>query len=510
MKKFLLFSISFYALISSLAAQNWRPFNPNDTIRHYLAEDSVGNSFTADRLNPMITLMVNTSITQNNVKTLSLNRGYSQLENSDPSNASRVYPVLSRILGNKIEFKIDTTEITASNSVSGFNYYKLYFPTNLPNISFELGRTDSTVFHAIVDSTYQMSIPNYGMDSVKRLSISTSAIYPASPYSTVFNGAKIELSKNNGLLRTIDFSSLEKVNYYTLYSFQDTNTVFTNREHYLFDSGDEIHYINSYNLTGPGSSSGYENVKVKILSKQVRNDSLVGTYQYTSIPFYVSLNPVSEVRSYSIALSDTIIDNLASQVYLNSNQFLFCFQSGSLYSEYFAIDESETNYMLSFVSKQGQNHQFSATCDSVNTSSGGLSGNYKIRRIGVGFPSFPFDYESYGIGGVGTASQSRMVAFATIQGDTIGSPLNFSTSLKDLGSHQNDFTIYPNPVKDNLNFTNATQIKLLKLFDQNGRLVLEEKSPQSELRLTNLPSALYFIQIEMQSGELINHKLIKQ
>lgn len=74
----------------------------------------------------------------------------------------------------------------------------------------------------------------------------------------------------------------------------------------------------------------------------------------------------------------------------------------------------------------------------------------------------------------------------------------------------NAFSIYPNPVKDILNFSNVPNEANIAINSIEGKLILSGKANgNSPLNLDNLPTGLYLITIEKE-GQKTTQKFIKQ
>ena len=123
--------------------------------------------------------------------------------------------------------------------------------------------------------------------------------------------------------------------------------------------------------------------------------------------------------------------------------------------------------------------------------------------------------------GIGTATQITKLVIKWPSGvvDVISNPaINQSilvTESSTLGVNQNEtalFSLYPNPTADVLKIqlkdTNL-EIKSAKIFDLNGRLVLEPKIIQNAMDVQALPSANYMIKVETVSGEKHSQQFIK-
>ncbi|PNQ75446.1 RNA-binding protein [Hanstruepera neustonica] len=72
-------------------------------------------------------------------------------------------------------------------------------------------------------------------------------------------------------------------------------------------------------------------------------------------------------------------------------------------------------------------------------------------------------------------------------------------------------TIYPNPVKNTINFDSAVNLngRIATVFDLNGKRVLNTKLEQNSLDVSNLNTGIYVIRLENE-GRAINRKFIKE
>jgi hypothetical protein len=96
---------------------------------------------------------------------------------------------------------------------------------------------------------------------------------------------------------------------------------------------------------------------------------------------------------------------------------------------------------------------------------------------------------------------------------TTGPAKNWSFTTKDkvnfLNSTQEP-TFYPNPAKDEIRLTNMDNIKSMHISNLTGRNIMEIKSPDTRISLTNLPKGMYFISFVTYDGKKITKKLLKQ
>jgi len=87
---------------------------------------------------------------------------------------------------------------------------------------------------------------------------------------------------------------------------------------------------------------------------------------------------------------------------------------------------------------------------------------------------------------------------------------NFLLNIKKKQSQNSNFSIYPNPVKDQLNILNLTEqkIKAIEIQDVLGKTVLKQNKNTSQLNIENFPKGIYFLKIYSE-GSTEDFKLIK-
>lgn len=83
-----------------------------------------------------------------------------------------------------------------------------------------------------------------------------------------------------------------------------------------------------------------------------------------------------------------------------------------------------------------------------------------------------------------------------------------SLAVDDAAMAGNKVSLYPNPVKDVLNFTNEDKIKSVKIFDATGKQLPSQKSV-SNLNVSTLGKGVYFVEVEKKDGTIIYEKFIK-
>jgi len=89
----------------------------------------------------------------------------------------------------------------------------------------------------------------------------------------------------------------------------------------------------------------------------------------------------------------------------------------------------------------------------------------------------------------------------------VSTTLQFSTlSTPDYTAHlENLFTIYPNPVKDqlNINFTGSVNITITEIYDMTGRQVLYGKINKNTINVSALPAGIYILKIGNNTSKFI-------
>ena len=75
----------------------------------------------------------------------------------------------------------------------------------------------------------------------------------------------------------------------------------------------------------------------------------------------------------------------------------------------------------------------------------------------------------------------------------------------------NDFTIYPNPLKNTLyiqNKTNHNQVKQVRIYNNLGMEIIKTNL-SNEIDVSILPKGIYFLELELEKDIILLYKLIK-
>ena len=74
-------------------------------------------------------------------------------------------------------------------------------------------------------------------------------------------------------------------------------------------------------------------------------------------------------------------------------------------------------------------------------------------------------------------------------------------------SNKTKITLYPNPVKDILNF--SEEVSDVKITDISGKTVKQVANSSKNINVENLPKGIYIVSFKTKSGNVVSQKLIK-
>jgi len=91
---------------------------------------------------------------------------------------------------------------------------------------------------------------------------------------------------------------------------------------------------------------------------------------------------------------------------------------------------------------------------------------------------------------------------------------NYTTTIQNtLGLQENDFinniSVYPNPVKDILNFKTEHNISKVEVYDIAGRILSSNSVSENKIDLSNLKTGNYILKLYTEKG-IMNTKIIKE
>jgi len=83
---------------------------------------------------------------------------------------------------------------------------------------------------------------------------------------------------------------------------------------------------------------------------------------------------------------------------------------------------------------------------------------------------------------------------------------NCLLSVNDI--NKKEIAIFPNPVKDNLNF--SVEVSNIKISDLSGKIIKQISTSEKAINLTKLSKGTYIISATAKTGETVNKKFIKE
>ncbi len=71
--------------------------------------------------------------------------------------------------------------------------------------------------------------------------------------------------------------------------------------------------------------------------------------------------------------------------------------------------------------------------------------------------------------------------------------------------------IFPNPAGDYINVISSAAIAKISIADVTGRVLIQvENNSTTQLDISKLSTRVYFLNLQMENGELTSYKIIKQ
>lgn len=501
--------ILLFLLVSSffLKAQNWMPFNPNDSVSHFLAEDSVqimtNSNYGSPRyINPINSLVIDTTISINGIANYVFKKGFSFLELRDFSqvmitNQFPISKIKGRVLGDTLIVYSDSSLIKTIDSLG----FKLSFPHHYSlQDSFKLGQSSQQSLLAIVQQKYMANVDGYGLDSIVEININTLDQFSQIDTSHPFNNSKCIISKNNGILSSIDFTSLERKSMYTSYIHSPEITIDSN---YQMSVGDELFSLNAFfDFSNTTNSRGYYLERKAIIS-----DSTINGYRH--LTFSIESNPISfPLSQYGFVLGSPQL--YTSVIKQDSTNFNFESATIELTGQYplqfwtnqnpnvFGVCNQLGKFSLINLTSYDYNIPFSFP-DSISYFSFESSrDNLEI----IGLNSY-FDHNEYS-GGCCPGRSSSFLLYAKSGNKIWGTKPSIITSLEDYNTDQLRF--YPNPTSNSLNITSNQAFNQIEIRNINGQLMLEQVFSK-QVDVSELPTGVYFI--KLIGNEIISQKFIK-
>ncbi|MEQ8907701.1 MAG: T9SS type A sorting domain-containing protein [Vicingaceae bacterium] len=509
MTKKLLAAILFFGLLSSLSAQNWRPINPNHKVSHYLLADSIEiNTFNQSfYFRPIQSVVIDQSYVTQSDTVLIFKKGYSLANIKELApNCQNCYfnkeGLKGKVFGDTMILNTQECRVRTTDTL-GFN---LVFPATLfLNKVWELGRSSQNILEATVTQKRLQSIQGLGMDSVAEISIIVKNLNQQTQSGHPFNGT-ILLSKNHGMLVGFDFTDRNRKAELAYYHW-DRDSINMN-EIYQETVGDEIWYSDSSQMCCKPPSASIRVHQLSVISDQSSGNSRTLQYRtssqrtaslnnspFTTYPIEVDTLERSFRKDslyalpYSCILEDSLI--IPWNTYLNLTQF-----------------GVRTDWPEQVIEIGSNEFVLTNNGDSLSFDPLMFGTKYSARYLVVGVE--PESYENITnpqlqIGG----HYKTFFHYFQIGNKVLGNrPLLVSTDPLTLKN--SELKLYPNPTSETLFLSNIQNFTGIRVYDQNGRLVKQWNKAKNKLDVSNLPNGLYFINLQTQSGELINRKFIKQ
>ena len=365
-------------------------------------------------------------------------------------------------------------------------------------------RPDITIIATVTkwDTATVMSV----VDSVKAITLK---IYDMSmsPLPHRLDGATIELSKNYGLTKTLNFHSLPTAKYVPadletdlLYLVGLTNPEMGVQnvkwfEVFDYQEGDEFHYVDSEYYMMQGGNTLERKYIVRIMKREDLNNSIRYTEDVESLSRYKQNASADFVTTYNHYQRTNVIDENAE----------FDREPGTLvFNEDSTVLYVTSNFgfngwgQTESYSKENGCWRKSIICDDGCSFMGFAKGRGMISSGGGCWPEYAY-------------SESQQVYYRKGT-ESWGVPLVL-TGIRDVEGQQ-AVDVYPNPVSDDLfvNVKGFSKSCTFELLDAQGRLVQQTSLnvQNSHLNLHGLNSGLYFYRIMSDNEQIKTGRIIKK
>lgn len=83
-------------------------------------------------------------------------------------------------------------------------------------------------------------------------------------------------------------------------------------------------------------------------------------------------------------------------------------------------------------------------------------------------------------------------------------------ATSDLAIESKKTALYPNPAKETISFKNSEKIQQIEIFDAAGRKVKAVKNDLENIKVSNLKSGNYYVEIIMKDGSTSYQQLVKE
>lgn len=86
--------------------------------------------------------------------------------------------------------------------------------------------------------------------------------------------------------------------------------------------------------------------------------------------------------------------------------------------------------------------------------------------------------------------------------------MSASMAVDDV-NNKKSLLIYPNPVKDEINFKNVENIRSISILDSSGKIIYSSTSVKEKMDIAKLKPGTYFVEIIDKQGNINYQKIIK-
>lgn len=496
MKRILLIATLLFTSI--LSAQDWAPFKASDTLVQYI-DTSEAPHFRSNYLNSTYrshaiqSISTQSTTHQNNKTTITFEKGYPIIAKNPPFSFFNKFPLIlkGRLLGDTAFISSDTTKFKTIDSIG----FSLTFPHKYHlGQNWELGQSLQFSIKGTVDSLYSQTIGQFGIDSLVKIKLTVFDTTNQISISHKFNNSSIIISKTNGLIKTIDFTSIDIIVKTMYEKYQLSNIPLTNNDYYSLTTGDEYHFSveedwwphskHIAKIISDNTSGSIRTLRIE--------DKWVPHYGGTPIQVNTILKSFDVNKITNDKKSMIVDDSIISQTH-----------SGGLAKIMFHSDKPGLENLIEY-------NTYYSTLPS-NSQSGMVDIDFDpfehsfetFRRIGL--PIDKFQYDSYG---GQPESDVIIIRYVKKGNQTWGNPYNFTVGLEEKSVLENSIQLYPNLVKDIITIKSTEKIQLVRIYTIDGKLQLVSQNSPS-IEISNFQSGLYLIQITTNRG-VVTKRLIKE
>ena len=483
---------------SWVSAQNWAPINTTDKYNYKLDGSDV----------PTNTLWVDSAIEIGIDSVFYINRTFTQIADTIIN-----YKHFKTLLKNQPQFlqrvvKRDSTGIYHFNSPGNF----VYIPNASLNDSWLFDSTNSlSVTVTLVDTSTVLGV----IDSIKVLRIS--------------NGGEIIVSKDYGFIK-YPFDNTNQ-RYYRLVGVEGRNLgekVAGFNDFFNFDIGDIFEYRQSSSAVWdapPYIGNATQLEKLKIIGKQVRNDTMSYNYfsTFRDTTYYQYGIHVTGGSGYIDSF--TLVDNVENElnIYPGSLRFgafscyLFDFTARRAFAQISYMCGPQATVPLYVTCKYSKdiNGRYVKEFESYYRSNDTTGVNDTLKTAW----SYDDHYRKF-VTGLGLFKYNKMCFEHGADGDIIA----YSTSTDSMGvldsippvgideiGRDSLFITSPNPFDRHLDIRLQVQERvIITMLNLNGTELITQQSTDShiEINTTALPAGMYIVEVRTNDG-VARKKVVK-